>query len=179
MQIRRKEMKRSTWKRIIKRQYIAENAVFDGMDGVAGLLFIEKVANPLSANGVLIADEGFKWLQFAPKGKNFWITAMFDQNDGFVQIYFDITSENFFQEQDNPSFDDLFIDLVLTTEGELQLLDEDELEQALCDKVVTPEQYNLAKTSANQLFEYVKENKERLVKFCFDKMTELKSKLPL
>ncbi len=151
MFIKRREMKRSDWKRIIKRKYITKNINIQGIEGVAGLIYMEQVSAPLEKNGITIVKEGYKWLQIALKNQNFWVTAMFDENDDFVQIYFDVTLKNHFDEPDNPQFDDLFIDIVLTTERKVLVLDSDELEQALAEGIISKQEYDLGKSTSHKL----------------------------
>lgn len=174
----RREMKRSDWKRITKRKYASRGISYNGINGVAGLILIEEISAPLSKNGVKIVGENYKWIQIALENQNFWITAMFDENDGFIQIYFDITLRNYFDEPDNPKFDDLFVDLVLTSDLDIQILDEDELNQAFAEGVISCDEFNLANKTASELRDYISKNKTELIEFCYGKMTELKKILP-
>ncbi len=172
MFIKRREMKRSDWKRITERKYITQNIEIFGNKGVSGLILMEEISSPLEKNGVKIVEKGYKWLQIALENQNFWVTAMFDEKDNFIQIYFDITLKNYFDEPDNPQFDDLFVDIVLTTDLKVEILDYDELDQALKENIITPHQYNLAKSTTQKLSEYLKIKGIDIVCLCKDLMTE-------
>ncbi len=176
MFIKRREMKRSDWKRIIKRKYITKNVNIQGIEGVAGLIYMEQVSAPLEKNGITIVKEGYKWLQIALKDQNFWVTAMFDEHDDFVQIYFDVTLKNYFDIPDNPQFDDLFIDIVLTTDRKVLVLDSDELEQALAENVITFDQYTLGKETAKNLVTHLEMSSLDIINLCKNLMLDLLSK---
>ena len=63
----------------------------------------------------MIADKDISWLQIALKDAHVWITVMYDQNDRFIQAYFDVTNGNDFSNCDNPTFEDMYLDVVLNT----------------------------------------------------------------
>lgn len=173
MFIKRREMKRSDWKRIIKRKYITKNINIQGIEGVAGLIYMEQVSAPLEKNGITIVKEGYKWLQIALKDQNFWVTAMFDENDDFVQIYFDVTLKNHFDIPDNPQFDDLFIDIVLTTDRSVIVLDSDELNQALEEGIISNQEYDLGKSTSKKLCNYLGTSSLDTINLCKNLMQAL------
>ena len=41
---------------------------------------------------------------------------MYDDKDELIELYFDITNGNYFEELSNPYFYDLFLDIVVTKE---------------------------------------------------------------
>ena len=93
-----RDMRRTDWKRITKRRYISRGeADIFGSVGRISLTLIDEVTGPLTVHyhsrAVLIADAGYSWLQAAVPGAHWWLTAMFDECDRLIQIYFDITGE--------------------------------------------------------------------------------------
>ena len=100
---------------------------------------------------------------------------MYDNNDELVEIYFDITASNHFEDLDNPYFYDLFTDIVITNDGDVHIVDEDELDKAMEEKVISSEQYNLAKYTTKKLFDYIV-NKKSIIDYCYKKMKEFKNK---
>lgn len=165
-----RDMRRSDWHRILERRYTVSPCSFQGMEGVVSLLEIQKVTNPLTVHyesgEVLIADAGYSWLQLAFKEQFFWATVMFDDKGEFMQGYFDITGGNTFEDMENPKFQDMYLDLVLLRDGGIQVLDQDELDEALEQKEITEEQYRKTMEEGEKLHRFLQENKEELVKFC-------------
>lgn len=165
-----RDMRRSDWHRILERRYTVRPCTFQGMEGVVSLLEIQKVTHPLTvryeSGDVLIADAGYSWLQLAFKDQFFWATVMFDDNGEFMQGYFDITDGNTFEDMENPKFQDMYLDLVLLDDGRIQVLDQDELDEALEQKEISEEQHQHAMQEGERLYQFLQENKEELVKFC-------------
>jgi len=165
-----RDMRRSDWYRILERRYTVKPCTFQNMEGVVSLLEIQKVTNPLTVHyedgDVLIADEGYSWLQLAFKDQFFWATVMYDDKGEFMQGYFDITGGNTFEDMENPKFQDMYLDLVLLKNGGIQVLDREELDEALEQKEITVEQYQQTVTEGEKLYGFLKENKEEFLQFC-------------
>ena len=165
-----RDMRRSDWHRILERRYTASPCIFQNMEGVISLLEIQKVTNPLKVHyetgDVLIADVGYSWLQVAFKNQYFWATMMYDEKGEFMQGYFDITGGNTFEDMENPQFRDMYLDLVLLKDGGIQVLDREELDEALEQKEITVEQYQQTVMAGEELYEFLKENKEDFLQFC-------------
>ena len=160
-----KDMKRSSWKRVVEKEYLSKKFKYDKYYGVISLTKINKVTSPLIINNEVLADVDYKWLQIALHNQNVWITAMFDDSNRLVQVYFDITHKNFFDDKTNPSFVDMYLDIIITSNNEVKILDEDELEEAFIKKEITEGQYNDAKQTCCSLYNYLKINKENVVNF--------------
>ena len=168
-----RDMRRSDWHRILEREYSVNPCSFQGMEGVVSLLQIRKVTEPLMVPGengekVLIADAGYAWLQVAFKEQFFWATVMYDDKGNFMQGYFDITAGNDFEDVENPTFRDMYLDLVLLDDGRILVLDEDELEEAFKKSEITKEQYRKTVEEGEKLHRFLVENQKEFVKFCSD-----------
>ncbi|MED0985744.1 DUF402 domain-containing protein [Bacillus paramycoides] len=134
----------STWKRLIEKTYTVKQAE----EGMLGVLGIKKVREPsykeYKGKELCIAGDEYTWMQYFINGKNFAITAMLDDQKKLVQYYIDVTKEYKIDERGLPYFDDLYLDVVLLPNGEIYVLDEDELEDAYSMGDITKEEYELA-----------------------------------
>ena len=166
-----RDMRRSDWHRILEREYKASPCTFQGMEGVVSLLQIKKVTEPLLVSGengekVLIADEGYAWLQVAFREQCFWATVMFDSSGNFLQGYFDITAGNSFEDMDNPRFRDMYLDLVLLDDGRILVLDKDELDEAWKQKEITQEEYKETVKAGEELYLFLQKSGKEFLLFC-------------
>ena len=174
MEVKRKFMNRSNWNRLVKSRFLKNNSLFFDMNCIVGLLILDEVTEPLVLNNNIgkytIADNGYKWLQIAVENENYWITAMFDNNDNLVQMYSDVTDGNVLG--DNPYFDDLFVDVVLFKD-EVFMIDQDDLINAYREGVISTLQYNKAKVTSLRLYDFVKDNKKAIIDCCYRMLNEL------
>ena len=108
----------------------------------------------------------YSWLQVAFKEQFFWATMMYDDKGEFMQGYFDITGGNSFEDMENPTFQDMYLDLVLTKDGKIQVLDQEELWEALEKKDITEEQYRKTVAEGEKLHRFLGEKQEELLQFC-------------
>ncbi len=165
-----RDMRRSDWHRILEREYRASSCSFQKMEGVVSLLQIQKVTEPLIVNdgdgAVLIADNGYSWLQVAFREQLFWATVMYDNKGQFLQGYFDITAWNSFDNMENPKFRDMYLDLVLLNDGRIFVLDRDELDEALEQGEITKEEFEQTVEAGEKLHRFLKENGKEFLMFC-------------
>lgn len=125
----------------------------------------KKVATPyMLENGVCLQDSNYKWLEFYNYNAKVLLTAMYNQNNEIIEWYFDI-ARSIGKENNIPYEDDLYLDVLVTSNGEIILLDEDELKEAYERLEITKEEYEEAYKIANDLIKKVKGNKEKLKKF--------------
>lgn len=92
-----------------------------------------------------------------------------------VQYYIDITEKNVINDYENSCFYDIFLDIVLLPDGEIFLLDEDELKKALDGKIITKVQYDRAYSEANRVIKYISKDPTCLKEMCnkyFEKVLE-------
>ena len=164
MNVKHRSMKRDDWKRILDKTYISRD--FDNY--VAGLIIMNDVKEDLIISypygQKTIVKKNYKWLEVAYKNKNYFATSMFDENNELLEIYFDINKGNKFDDINNPEFDDMFLDVVLDNSGLVYVLDEDELKEAYEQKEITKKEYLQAIKDKDELYEYLVENKEEILK---------------
>ena len=164
-----KDMRRSDWARILRREYVSRDCRMHGLRGKESLLVIREVTAPLVVHdpeAVLIAEKDYAWVQIALEGLPFWLTAMYDTQGQLLQIYFDITAGNRFDDPENPTFMDMYLDIVVNSRNELHVLDRDELDEALAEGTITQEEYDKADAACARLYAYLEENREAVAELC-------------
>lgn len=93
-------------------------------------------------NRCILAND-YVWFNMYPVNENYCINAIMDNNDNIVQWYFDV-SKYIGVEDGVPYEDDLYLDVVIVPNGKINLLDEDELDDAFNNGDITKEDYSLA-----------------------------------
>jgi predicted RNA-binding protein associated with RNAse of E/G family len=165
-----KTLSRKEWsgehKKESRRKYVSDGF----FEGYVGLIRFSEVKKPLSAslngNKYDIFADGVCWLQLAPKHENWWLTALYAPDGAFQQFYFDITDGSFIDGQGEVSFYDLMLDVVALPDGSIHVLDRDELDTALDDRFITPEQHAQALADGDKLINWLKSNFALLMSFC-------------
>lgn len=158
--MKRKFGDRANWRRVTQRQFksrYVESGIFTGH---VTLYSITALRDPLwktyGGHTFRIADKGFTWLQYYPKGEHFIVTAMFDDHGDIVEWYIDVCKTQGITDQGVPWFDDLYLDIVVLKNRETFLLDEDELDEALTKGLITVKDYDLATETAERLLHAIK-----------------------
>jgi len=142
-------------KSIKEYKFYTEHITTQEYTGYISLIDIKKVKDkwfvPRNDNSqVCILNDNFKWLIFHPDNQKYAITALYDQNKKIIEWYIDMVKE-LGEENGMPYMLDLYLDLVITPENEIYVLDEDELLQAVADKDITDEDYKLAHNTLDYL----------------------------
>ena len=176
--IKTKDMKRTAWNRLLEKTYIVRDCAPWGHPGRESILRIHKVTAPLwvkeGYGEICIADAGHTWVQVACQGQPYWLTAMFDKDHRFLQIYFDIAEPPCFHDPDNPTFRDLYLDVVLTSKLELVTMDREELETALETGEIDQKTYDFALQAWEALLSWLEEHKEDIVAYVTKIYLEMK-----
>ena len=110
-------------------------------------------------------ENGCKWLEFYPENSNVAMTVGYDIENNILDWYFDIIDRVGIQ-NGNPYFEDLYLDILMTPDNKIKLLDEDEIKEALEQKQITEEQFELAYNHANNLIKRIDGKVEELKEFC-------------
>ena len=173
-----KNMKRTAWKRLLEKTYTVRDCAPWGHPGRESVLKIHKVTAPLwvkeGYGAVCIADAGHTWVQVACQGQPYWLTAMFDREERFLQVYFDIALPPCFDHPDDPWFTDLYLDVVLTSDRQLVVMDREELDAALQTGEIGKETYDFALSACEKLLVWLEANKDELVDYVTGVYTEMK-----
>ena len=180
LKVRTKSITRSDWPLILKRSFVYKRNFCPSFSGSVALLQMETVQKPIIAHScgktITFADNGYFWIQLAPAQENWWLTAMADPEHRIIQYYFDITSENRLTEN-TADFDDIFLDVVALPDGSCELLDRDELNEALHSQVITRQQYEMALKTAAYLMENIPKRIHELNRFIESCINGLESEL--
>lgn len=113
-------------------------------------------------------------MQIACEGQPYWLTAMFDGHDRFLQIYFDIALPPCFDDPDDPWFTDLYLDVVLTSDRQLVVMDREELDAALQTGELDGDTHAFALSACEKLLRWLEEHKAELVDYVTRIYQELK-----
>ena len=115
---------------------------------------------------VTVVEKGCYWLQFAPRGDNFWITALILPDGKFDHAYFDMTEYNVIDGA-RSYFRDLYLDVIVKKGGEVFVVDENELTEALARGDITKEKYDMAHATCERVIKrYGGENVKKLAALC-------------
>jgi hypothetical protein len=110
------------------------------------------------SNGLKVIDNGYYILEILPKTENYAIRVYFDDNKNIIEYYIDITNGCEIDEESKiPYYDDLFLDITITN-GLVEVLDQDELENALSNKIIDANTYNKAIKTKDKLLKEIKNN---------------------
>lgn len=149
-----KHLDRREWFTDAERQFSClylRDSVFRGGIGCLTFTDMHRPMTVDTAEGRLcIADRGIDWLELAPEGGHFVLTAMFREGELFQQ-YIDMTLQNVVTEDGSAVFQDLILDVVIMGDGSPRVIDRDELEDALRRGWITQEEYALALKTAEDV----------------------------
>ncbi|MDO4356265.1 MAG: DUF402 domain-containing protein [Clostridia bacterium] len=151
----RRHIRRDDWTSFHDVTYARMRAEFRGVEAEMQRMHIGRADAPFSVpcgdGRLVIADSGYSWLQIAPRGAHWWMTAMYDPAGRPVQYYFDVTNGNVLAGGKDCWFDDLYLDVVLHADGALETLDRDELDAALAAGKITEAQHRTALAAEREL----------------------------
>lgn len=130
----------------VKGEYSQKRVDEEFFKGYVAFVKIKDVQNPLIVNDgekdVCIKDNDYKWIEVYPDNEHYAVTIMFDNNDNLIEWYFDIAKEIGI-ENNIPYEDDLYVDIVITPNGRKEILDEEELMDALNNNEITQKDVEL------------------------------------
>lgn len=110
------------------------------------------------SNGLKVIDNGYYILELLPKNEYYSMRVYFNDKKEIVEYYFDISLGNNVDEDTKiPYYDDAFVDITLTSD-QIEIIDEDELNDALDKKVITVDDFNRVKVETKKLYEEIKNN---------------------
>lgn len=167
MKINRKYADKSGWKKILEKRF--KTMYVDDVDfkGYLSLVCVDKTAIPLIKKTcdetICILDDGYMWLEQYFIDKNFSISTIYDEDKNLVQWYIDIVKTIGITEDGIPYFDDLFLDIIATPTSDIEILDRDELDEALNENIITSEEYENVLEIAGYVIDNVLKDREKLV----------------
>lgn len=134
--------------------------------GDVALISFDKTTEPyiIKDLSVSIISDNYKWLEFFDYNSKIRLIAMYNHNNDIIEWYFDI-ARKIGKENTLPYEDDLYLDIVVTPNGKIVLLDENELEDAYKRLEVTKEDYDMAYEEVKKLKNRIDGNVEKLKNF--------------
>ena len=165
--MKRKFADRPNWKRVISRTTVSEELDGEEFQGHAVLIYIDKIKDALwvelGGKKQCVADTGYCWLTLFQKGESYVVTAMFDNKGQIVQWYIDICKAIGFTDRGVPWYDDLYLDIIISSDYDVALIDEDDLALALKQSVIKQEDYDFAYQEADKLLKLLEGKQFKLL----------------
>ncbi|WP_055069734.1 DUF402 domain-containing protein [Clostridium massiliamazoniense] len=167
--IKRKWLNRDEVKTILEKEVIIKYRNDEFFTGYVSILDLKKVEKTTIVNicgkDRCVLKDGHKWVQWLPKGEKYSVIAIYDENKYLTEWYVDILKNQGTEENGMPYYDDLFLDVVIFRDGSMILLDEDELLEALNNKEITREEYDLAYEEGKKILNRFRDNIDKEVKY--------------
>ena len=120
------------------------------------------------SNGLVVMDDNYYVFEVVPKNKNYAMRLFLDDKKKPLEYYFDICKNNGLSDDLVPFYDDLYLDITYL-DGEINILDEDELDEALKIHDITNEDYELVMNVRDILLEEIKNGTNELMKIDYNK----------
>ncbi len=107
---------------------------------------------------VTYIDKDYYVVELTPLDEKYNIRYYFDNNKKFIDYYIDITLENGIKYK-IPYYVDLYLDIIhYPKSNTVKFCDEDELENALNEKIISKKDYNMAYRVGNKLIKEIENN---------------------
>lgn len=141
----------------------------DMFSGYISLIKVDKVKQKITVDyrqsDICLIDDGYKCLMFLPDSNNWCVSAVYNRVNEIIEWYFDMTKINSIDEYGNPFYDDLYLDIAVSPDFKVVILDEDELKEALESKEITETDYDMAHYTCDKIIKEVITKKEFLISF--------------
>lgn len=113
--------------------------------------------------GLCLINNGYYIVEVLPKKENYAMRIFFNEKKERLLYYFDITLKNGLDEETKiPFYDDLYLDVTLVND-EIGILDEDELLDALKQKIISKDEFDLANQTKELLIESINTKNNKYV----------------
>lgn len=151
--MKHKRAGRKDWHRAVTDQekiiYITHGVIVDDQAGTV----TKPLEVPFRNRSLRILESHYRWIHFAPFGKNCALTVQLDAQNVPQQIYVDICDGHGLDPDGVPFVNDLYLDVIAVCDvlpsgrwyvTETEIIDQQELEDALREGQVNQAQYDLA-----------------------------------
>jgi len=166
--MKRKYANRADWPRILSKRYEQQRLDHAGFHGYITWLWLDRVKQPLEVEvqGVrrCVAGDGYVWMQLFPDGGRHTLTIMLDRKLQVRQWYYDVAREVGLSSDGTPYWDDMYLDVVCFSPYEPVLIDQDDLDAALGEGVISKEDYEETCREAEALLQSVKDGTNPLIR---------------
>lgn len=151
--MKRKRFDLRNWRRINRCSHI----IYPQSRGIIVDFVGHEVSDPLEVvccgQTFSVMQNGYRWIRYEPQGKFHALTVMLNKQDKLQQIYVDITGGGGIDPDGIPWTDDLYLDVIALADADWQvtaseIIDQDDLDEALAAGLITSAQYDHAWTEA-------------------------------
>lgn len=181
--MKRKFADKPNWKRVLSRKMIMDKFDESNFKGHAVLIHIDKAREALwvdvGGKSQCVVNDGYSWLTLFPQNQSYVVTAMFNDKDEIVQWYIDICKDIGFTDKGIPWYDDLYLDIIISSDFHISLIDEDDLALALKQNIIKQEDFDFAYQEANKLLGQLKLNDLILLEYSKEIFSVLKKQLEI
>ena len=114
-------------------------------------------------NNLCVMDDGYYILEVIPKDKNYAMRLFLNDKKEPLEYYFDICKNNgLIEDLKIPYYDDLYLDITYLN-GEINILDEDELLKAYTEGDITEDDLKLVYKIKDQLLSEISDKTNELM----------------
>ena len=167
--MKRSRLSYDEWKCIVSKNISGKRIQEDFFQGYIGLIEINEVSEvqiwKFNGEDMVVCDKGIKWMSILPQNDFYCITAMMNEKKEILVWYIDMIASQGTDSDGIPYFNDLYLDLVVYPDGTVMVDDMDELEEALLQKDITQEQYDLAVNTCDKLKNGILHDISRFIEF--------------
>ena len=136
-------------------------------------LSIKKILNIekpfILENGLCLIDNNYYIVEVLPKNENYAMRVYFNEKKERLEYYFDISLKNGLDEETRiPYYDDLYTDITVVQKN-IEVLDEEELEEALNMGKISKAEYNIANETRDKLIQSIKNKNNKYMNLNLDR----------
>ena len=107
------------------------------------------------SSGLCVIDKNYYIMEVIPKNEDYSMRVFFNNKKERLEYYFDVSLENGLDEESKiPYYDDLYLDVTKTRDN-VEVLDEDELKEALDNNKISMVDFELANKVKDTLLEQI------------------------
>ncbi|MCH4887845.1 DUF402 domain-containing protein [Acidaminobacter sp. JC074] len=121
------------------------------------LVHVDKVSFDLPVDyddsGKCLITDGYKCMMYLPVDEYWCLSVFMDEVGSIIEWYFDMTKENVVNKR--PYFIDSYLDIAVSADGYVAVLDQDELEEAYINQVITKEERDRAYETCHMIQEKI------------------------
>lgn len=137
---------------------------FDSNDYYLAIKKIIEATPFILPNKLCLINNNYYIAELVPKNENYTMRVFFNEHKERLLYYFDITNGNGLDMDTNiPYYDDLYTDIVITN-NKVEVLDEDELLEALSQGSITQKDFNLANVTRDNLLKSISTKSNKYMK---------------
>ncbi|MEZ3443822.1 MAG: DUF402 domain-containing protein [Lachnospiraceae bacterium] len=126
---------------------------------------------------IIVADNGYKWLVISPKHANYVITMYMDNKMKPILWYIDIIDEKGTDRDGVFYYNDMFLDIIVSSTFQIVEDDRDELEMALKQGIISNEQYKMVNEIACALTDKLEKEPTWILDLSQDILRKIKKEI--